>query len=117
MTFLSLRPFIPSGPDFDKSLKFFEEIGFTLQWNQHGYAGFENGSCAFILQQYDSREFAENLMITVNVPNIEEFQQHINEKKLIEKYGTMIGEITRQPYGRELNIIDPAGVCWHFVQS
>ncbi len=38
------------------------------------------------------------------------------DKKLPEKYGIRIGEITQQPYGMEVNVIDIAGVCWHFVE-
>jgi hypothetical protein len=39
------------------------------------------------------------------------------EKKLPETYGIRIGQITRQPYGKEVNLIDIAGVCWHFVEQ
>ena len=28
-----------------------------------------------------------------------------------------VSEAINQPYGREVNIIDRAGVCWHFVQQ
>jgi len=38
------------------------------------------------------------------------------EKKLPERFGIRIGEVTQQPYGKEVNIIDIAGVCWHFVE-
>jgi hypothetical protein len=38
------------------------------------------------------------------------------EKKLFEKFGTRISPIINQPYGKEVNIIDTAGVCWHFVE-
>jgi len=37
-------------------------------------------------------------------------------KQLPEKYGIRIGEVSDQSYGKEVNIIDIAGVCWHFVQ-
>ena len=39
------------------------------------------------------------------------------EKKLPDTYGIRIGQITQQPYGKEFNVIDPAGVCWHFVEQ
>jgi hypothetical protein len=38
------------------------------------------------------------------------------EKKLVERFGIRIGAVTQQPYGKEVNIIDIAGVCWHFVE-
>lgn len=116
MQFISLQPFVPSGKDFEKAKEFFVELGFTLRWDAGGYAGFENGHCKFILQHYDQKEFAENFMLTVNVPDIAAFRAAVLEKQLPQKFGIRVGEITSQPYGKEVNIIDMAGVCWHFVE-
>jgi hypothetical protein len=38
------------------------------------------------------------------------------EKGLPEKFGIRIGKVNQQAYGKEVNIIDIAGVCWHFVE-
>lgn len=116
MQFLSLQPFVPSGKNFELAKKFFQELGFNLTWDAGGYAGFENGNCRFILQQYDNKEFAENFMLTVNVPDVVVFRAEVIEKQLPQKFSIRIGEITNQPYGKEVNIIDMAGVCWHFVE-
>ena len=116
MKYLSLEPFVPSGPDFGKSKLLFKELGFSLTWDAGDYAGFERDGCKFILQKFDLRSFAENLMLSVRVDNIEEFMESLLEKKLTEKFPVTIGRVTDQPYGKELNIIDLAGVCWHFVQ-
>ena len=80
------------------------------------YSGFEKDGCRFILQKFDNDEFAQNFMISVRVSNAEEFRTSVLEKKLPEKYGIRIGDISQQPYGKEVNIIDIAGVCWHFVE-
>lgn len=116
MQFLSLQPFVPSGKDFENSKKLFEELGFNIDWDAGGYVGFEKDGCRFILQQYDNVEFAQNFMLTVRVNSAEEFRKTVIEKQLPEKYGIRIGEITQEPYGKEVNIIDIAGVCWHFVE-
>ena len=116
MDYLSLEPFVPSGADFDSAKSFFVELGFNLDWEVDGYAGFENNGCRFILQRYDQREFAENFMLSVRIPNAEAFRQTVLDKKLPEKYGIKISALIQQPYGIEVNIIDKAGVCWHFVQ-
>lgn len=117
MEFLSLQPFVPSGKEFEKSKEFFIELGFTLSWSDSDYAGFENGPCKFILQHFDKVDFAENFMLSVQIPNAEEFRRTVLEKKLPERFSIRIGEVTQQPYGKEVNIIDIAGVCWHFVES
>jgi hypothetical protein len=117
MKILSLEPFVPSGSNFEGSKQFFQELGFHINWEVDGYIGFECDGCRFILQRYDKTEFAQNFMLSVKVSNVEEFRKSVLDKKLPEKYGIRIGEITRQPYGKEVNIIDIAGVCWHFVEQ
>lgn len=117
MKFLSLEPFIPSGADFEKSKQFFMELGFHVNWQVEGYAGLQRDQCRFVLQHYDKAEFAQNLMLSVKITDVEEFRNDILEKKLSEKYGIRIGEIKLEPYGKEVNVIDIAGVCWHFVEQ
>lgn len=116
MQFLSLQPFVPSGIEYDKSRQFFVELGFSISWDAGDYAGFERNGCKFILQKYDNAEFAQNFMISVGVNSVEEFRNHVLENKLPERFGIRIGQISTQPYGKEVNIIDIAGVCWHFVE-
>lgn len=117
MKFLSLQPFVPSGSKFAESKAFFAELGFNLTWDMGDYAGFENNGFRFILQKYDDKAFAENFMLSVGVENADAFRAYVLEKELPQKYGIRIGEVSNQPYGREVNIIDLAGVCWHFVQQ
>ena len=117
MKFLSLQPFVPSGKDFDGSKEFFQQLGFTINWDAGDYVGFEKDGCKFILQKFDNKDFAENFMITVGVTNVDEFRKGVIEKELPKKFDIRIGEVSDQPYGREVNIIDIAGVCWHFVQQ
>ncbi|MET0243386.1 MAG: hypothetical protein ABW174_07955 [Flavitalea sp.] len=118
MAYLSLEPFIPSGKDFEKSKQLFIELDFELSWQQDGLAGFKSGDCKFILQQYDDKHFAENLMISVHVENIDQFWKKMNKKDLPSKFGIpALREPVQQPYGKEVNVIDIAGVCWHFIES
>ena len=116
MKFLSLAPFIPSGPKFEESKQLFTELGFEVTWDSGDYAGFRKDACHFILQHFDNRSFAENLMVTVNVDDVSSFREMMIEKSLPERFGIRISDIKNQPYGREVNVIDLAGVCWHFVQ-
>jgi len=116
MQLISLEPFIPSGNDFEGSKQLFIELGFTVNWNTGDYIGFQRDNCKFILQKYDNKAFAENLMINVRLTDVDEFWKEIIEKKLPEKFGIRITKPAEMPYGREVNLIDIAGVCWHFVQ-
>lgn len=116
MKFLSLEPFVPSGNNFEKAKQFFIELGFAINWEVPGYIGFERDDCKFILQQFDNKSFAENFMLSVRIENAEAFRNEIIEKNLTGKYNIRIGQVTQQPYGKEVNIIDMAGVCWHFIE-
>ena len=116
MKFLSLEPFIPSGSNFENSKQLFKELGFTINWDGGDYVGFERDGCKFILQNYSNEEFAQNLMINVKVSNAEEFWKLVIDKKLPERFGIKITKPKLQPYGKEVNVIDMSGVCWHFVE-
>ena len=116
MKFLSLEPFIPSGSNFEGAKQLFQELGFSIAWDAGDYIGFERDGCTFILQKYNNKEFAENLMINVKIENAAEFWKSLTEKNLEGKFGIRIGKPTQQPYGKEVNVIDMAGVCWHFVE-
>jgi hypothetical protein len=116
MKFLSLEPFVPSGSNFEGSKIFFQELGFTVKWADSDYVGFESDGCKFVLQKFENKEFAQNYMVTVRINNAKEFWTFVTEKQLPEKFGVRISPPTQQPYGIEVNIIDLAGVCWHFVE-
>jgi hypothetical protein len=116
MKFLSIEPFVPSGDNFEGSKQLFLELGFKINWETDDLIGFEKDGCKFTLQKYDKSEFAENFMLSVRVNNIEEFWNEVTEKKLGEKFGVRIGEPTEEPYGKEVTLIDIAGVCWHFIE-
>ena len=116
MKFISLQPFVPSGSNFEASKELFQELGFEISWDAGDYTGFQKDDCQFILQKYDNKGFAENFMLSVTVSDVDEFWKEITEKQLVQKFGIRLGNPTEKPYGREVNIIDLAGVCWHFIQ-
>jgi hypothetical protein len=116
MQFLSLQPFVPSGSDFTGSKQLFVDLGFTIKWDAGDYIGFEKDGCNFILQKYNNKDFAENFMVNVQVTDVEQFLQQIKDNQLTSKYKIRVSEPSMQPYGKEVNLIDLAGVCWHFVQ-
>ncbi|HEY0060035.1 MAG TPA: hypothetical protein VGB56_12945 [Flavisolibacter sp.] len=116
MKFLSLEPFVPSGSDFEKAKEFFRELGFSVTWDGGDYVGFQKDGSRFILQNYNNTAFAENLMLNVAISSAQDFWQFVHDKNLVDKFGIRLGMPTRQPYGLEVNIIDAAGVCWHFVE-
>jgi hypothetical protein len=111
---LSLLPFVPSGKEFEASRRLFKELGFEETWAGDGYAGFRNGAAQFILQRYDQPGFAENFMVRLEVPDLDAWWDAVSKKGLEKTYaGFRIKPPQDFPWGREVNFIDLAGVCWH----
>ncbi len=110
----SLLPFVPSGSDYEASRRLFADLGFEEVWENSGYAGFRNGEAQFILQKFDDEKFASNFMIRLNVANLDAWWTAVSRLQLETRYpGFRINPPANFPWGREVNFIDPAGVCWH----
>ncbi len=112
-----LKPFIPSGADFSRARAFFLDIGFTVDWEAEGLAQLTLGDATFLLQNYVNRTVQENLMLMVTVDDLDAWWRRIQDSGVLERYPeTRAKEPTLFPWGqREVHLIDPAGVCWHFA--
>lgn len=117
MTLTSLKPFIPSGKDFQASKRFFQDLGFEVKWESGGYAELTLGAAAFLLQDYHNQEMQDNLMMAADVEDLDAWWTRI-QKVLPKHPGARAKPPTDYPWGRrEVHLVDPAGVCWHFAQS
>lgn len=113
-----LYPFVPSGKDFEVALAFFADLGFEAAWKHDGLAGLRFGGAYFLLQDVDVREWQENQMIVFEVDDLDAYWNRLLAQNLPEKYaGVKLRPPTNFPWGRELHIIDPGGVCWHVRAS
>lgn len=118
MTLSAIKPFIPSGRDFAVSKRFFLDLGFVVNWEADGYAELQLGAAVFILQDFDNPVMQENLMMFVRVEDLDAWWRHLLASGILERYAKVHAkEPTEYPWGqREVHLIDPAGVCWHFAQ-
>jgi len=70
-----------------------------------------------MLQDIDVPEWQKNQMLTLEVDDLDAYWRDIASKQLDKRCaGVRLKEPTDFPWGREVNIIDPAGVCWHVRQ-
>ena len=114
----ALYPFVPSGPRFETSIAFFAELGFAKQWQHEGLAGMRFGAAYFILQNIDVPEWQRNHMITFEVSNLDAYWSRLEIKQLERRFdGVKLKAPTDYAWGREVDIIDPGGVCWHVRQA
>ena len=117
-TATTLYPFVPSGPDFARSLAFFAAIGFEEAWRQGGLAGLRFGGAYFLLQDINVPVWQENQMVTFEVTDLDAYWAELAAKDLPAAFpGVKIRPPTEFPWGRELHIVDPGGVCWHVRQA
>jgi uncharacterized glyoxalase superfamily protein PhnB len=115
----SLKPFIPSGASFETARSFFEDLGFSVNWESDGYAELQSGGAVFVLQDYENREVQDNLMMLVAVEDLDGWWRKILASGVLERYpGVRAKPPEVYPWGlREVHLVDPAGVCWHFVET
>jgi predicted enzyme related to lactoylglutathione lyase len=113
-----LYPFVPSGASFATALAFFGELGFETAWQQPSLAGLRFGDAYFMLQEIDVPEWQKNQMITFEVDDLDLYWTEIEAKGLPARFaGVKLKPPTDFAWGREIHIIDPAGVCWHVRQA
>ena len=107
-----------SGSDYAEALRFFDAIGFTKEWGDEEYSGLRYGGTYFILQNIDVPVWQSNQMVVLEVDDLDQYWAELSELNLPEAFpGVKIVEPTDYPWGREVHIVDPAGVCWHAGQS
>jgi hypothetical protein len=105
---------VPSGAQYEAGRRLFADLGFEELWEHDGYAGFANGHAEFILQKLDDERFAASFMIRIDVDDLDAWWEAVSQKQLEQKYpGFRIRPPDDYPWGREVNFIDLAGVCWH----
>jgi predicted enzyme related to lactoylglutathione lyase len=114
----TLYPFVPSGPSFTTALDFFAELGFAKLWQHEGLAGLRFGGAYFMLQDIDVPEWQKNQMITFEVDDLDVYWSEIESKDLSRRFPDVrTRPPTDFPWGREVHIVDPGGVCWHVRQA
>lgn len=116
-TITQLKPFIPSGKDFATARQFFVDLGCVVNWEAAGLAELQLGAAVFLLQEFHNPTVQENLMMDARVDDLNAWWEHLKVSGVLERYpGVKAKEPTLFPWGvREVHLIDPAGVCWHFA--
>jgi catechol 2,3-dioxygenase-like lactoylglutathione lyase family enzyme len=113
-----LYPFVPSGPDFARSIDFFVALGFEKVWQNAGLAGLRFGGAYFLLQDINVPEWQKNQMITFEVTDLDAYWSELEALDLESSFpGVKLRPPTQFPWGREIHMIDPGGVCWHVRNS
>ncbi|WP_082482292.1 VOC family protein [Methylobacterium sp. Leaf123] len=112
-----LRPFVPAA-DFEKSKRFYEGLGFSIEFEDGRVAVMCDGQAHFILQNFHEKGLAENLMLQLVVPDAEAWWAERQPEQLAQTFGLRDPQPPAMPpWGRKVSYItDPSGVLWHIAE-
>ncbi|WGS54215.1 VOC family protein [Paraburkholderia sp. D15] len=115
---VSLRSFLPAR-DFETSLRFYTDLGFVASRISGQIASMQLGPFAFLLQEFDSQEFANNYMMHLMVRDLDAWWARIDALDLAGRYGVQAPRAPKlEPWGlRVAYVFDPSGVLWHIAQD
>jgi hypothetical protein len=115
---LDLKPFLPA-ENYELAKRFYLDLGFRMIWGDNELSAFQVGEFRFLLQNYYVKEWAGNFMMHLMVKDADAWWQHIQDKKIVEKYPDIMAKPpTLQPWGlRVLYLSDPSGVLWHIADD
>jgi uncharacterized glyoxalase superfamily protein PhnB len=91
---------------------------FEMSWEGEHVAQFNVDGNQFLLQDHYVKDHADNFMMFMLVEDVDQWWRHIQESKISEKYDVTLKPPQDYPWGmREIHMLDPAGVFWHFGQN
>lgn len=108
-------PFVPA-KDFRESRNFYSDLGFEIVWEDEDLVRFRSGYFEFFLQNHYVKEFAENLMIHLNINNF--FETFEFTKKIVDQHtNCKITKPKKEYYGLAYKIVGPSGEIWDIVEG
>ena len=111
-----IMPFVGS-IDYEKSRKFYAEIGFKVETGAKFCRININEKLSFWLQNYSNKQWLNNSMIFLDVHDLNQLRNRLIASGIESKYKNVkISEIQSYKWGDELFLHDPAGVLWHFCE-
>jgi uncharacterized glyoxalase superfamily protein PhnB len=114
---VELKPFVPA-KDFELSKDFYRDFGFTMASDSNGVAYFHHENVAFLLQDFYTKELAENLMLHLLVEDVDAWWSKLDRQRISAKYGVKQSAVEQQPWRmRDFVLYDPSGVLWRIGQN
>ena len=113
----SIRSFI-GAKDFTESRRFYQTLEFEEVVIDPKMSYFRvQDHLGFYLQDYYRKDWIENSMLLLEVGNFDECVEQLFSLSLPETFpGVRFSKVRNESWGRELHMLDPAGVLWHFAE-
>ena len=113
----SIRSFI-GAKDFTESRRFYRTLEFEEVVIDPKMSYFRvQDHLGFYLQDYYRKDWIDNSMLLLEVENFDECVEQLFSLSLPETFpGVRFSKVRNESWGRELHMLDPAGVLWHFAE-
>jgi catechol 2,3-dioxygenase-like lactoylglutathione lyase family enzyme len=109
---IELKAFVPA-KNFERSKRFYIDLGFRVASSEHGVAYLHAGDCSFLLQDFYEKALAENLMMHLLVADVDAWWAHVQAQGLSDRYDVTASAPENRPWGmRDFTLHDPSGVLW-----
>lgn len=111
-----IMPFI-GALDYEISRKFYADIGFKVDTGEKHCRVKVNDELSFWLQNYSNKQWLNNSMIFIDVPDLKALRMKLKAINIEEKYKNVkVSEVQNYDWGVEFFMHDPSGVLWHFCE-
>ena len=118
MSIVGLRPFVPAR-DFSLSKRFYQALGFELQYEDDSVGVFARDGFGFLLQNFYVQVLADNFVVQLLVENLDAWWTQAEPGKLADGFGVRspVAPVV-QPWGLKVGFLfDPSGVLWQVTQA
>jgi len=112
-----VRPFI-GAKDFDASRDFYVSLGWRMTYDSETLRVLELGDHRFYLQNYYEKNWCDNTMLHITVPDVDAWFSHVADVLANTEIPDvrMSDVIKDEGYGHVFHVWDPAGVLLHFAR-
>jgi catechol 2,3-dioxygenase-like lactoylglutathione lyase family enzyme len=113
-----VKVFVPAR-NFDRSLRFYEALGWTQNARHDGLAEIELAGVRLYVQDFYVPAWAENFMIYMVVENAQLWHEHVRDVIQQGDFpGARVEPPTHEDYGALVTYVwDPSGVLIHCAES
>ncbi len=114
---IEIKAFVPA-QDYALSLRFYQALGFTVEWSSDELAYIRHGDTSFLLQSFFVKEHARNFQMHLLVKSADDWHKLLESLGIAEKFGVAISDLQDRPWGmRDFTLTDPSGVLWRIGHS
>jgi catechol 2,3-dioxygenase-like lactoylglutathione lyase family enzyme len=108
------KAFVPAR-DFALSKRYYEALGFQLDWATPDLASFRHGSSAFLLQNFHVPACTDTFMMHLLVERVDDWWHHV--APAAATFGITVEAPEDRSWGmRDFTLADPSGVLWRIAQ-